>query len=616
VTNLSFTFTPRATSVAIDTPITLEGKLHVCLIQIAPEIGAIATDQGRPAAVLTIRHLLVGGDGHAAAALSEMVPGAQPVLIVLPEYAFGSEDWPALDALVRQANRPLVVVTGFGATSGQVLLDWSATTVLEGETARHLAWDQVADGIGGVRPVNGGWCWIHDPSQGTDCVAYLKNVAEQNFEAVVLADLQFGRTITHLRFNDVDLFPLVCADMLQPMAQHPDSAQARIREALDGLEDPTRPAMVIGSLFQYGYNVNWERAVDSMLNNVMADRPGLVALCNIAHDEPVPEESQDRWRSLSGVYGKWDELTKGQKNLKCGRRLNAPGIVGAVIRRSDSTVVSGPVDWGPYGPVDSKFIWHADMLCPAGPKGLQAPMARPPEQHGCEMARFLRRHPAEIGWSPRVSQGAGQISAHFAAATKPSAPSILDMLLGGVRPEPADPDALHEAHIEAAAIAGLHSLATMLTVDGVGWQVNEAQAGQLRVAGGERNILIWRDPLKTPAQMRSELGAWRLEATTHPDLIVLGASRFGDMAEGPIEERRRDDVSVAPPASAELGALGALAAGGVDITIPRARRNVAALGLSTVATIYADYDAAISDGPRVDSLLNRINGFFKSEVGA
>ncbi|PKM05958.1 MAG: hypothetical protein CVV14_14420 [Gammaproteobacteria bacterium HGW-Gammaproteobacteria-4] len=617
MTNINFTFTPRAATISVGTSLTVEGKLHVCLMQLGAANDAIATDQGRPAAVAAVRHLLVGGDGHSAAVLSEMLPGAQPVLIVLPEFAFGSSDWEMLDTLIRQANRPVVLVAGFGATNGQILLDWRAARVAEGETRRHFAWDQTACAIGGVRPVNGGWCWIHVPREGTHCLIYLKNIAEQNVEAVALADLQFGHAITHLSFNDVDLFPLVCADMLQPMAQHPDSAQARIHDILNGLGDATRPALVIGSLLQHGYNVNWERAIDSVLNQVMANRPGLVVLCNISHDRPVASETEDRWRSLTGVYGKWDELTKGQKNLPCGRRLNAPGIVGAVLRRSEPTIASGTVDWGPYGPVDGKFVWHANMLCPAGAAGLQAPISRPPEQHGYEMARFLRRHrPPEEGWSPRVVQGADRLTSHIASAAKPSAAKILDALIGGVRPALSNPDALHDDPIQPAAITGLHALATLVTAAGIGWQSDEGQVGQLRLSANDRNILIWRDPIRTSRQMRSELGAWRLEATPHPDLIVLAASRFGDVEEGSVEEQRRDDVSSAPPPSADLGAAGTLAAAETDITLPQARRNVASLGLSRIASVYLDYDAAAGDGRRIDELLALINAFFPNEEAA
>lgn len=617
VADPEFDFAERATSATFNTALLTGGKLQVCLMQIGPALAAIAGDQSRPSAVLAVQHLLAGGGGHSAPALSEMVPGAGAVLVVTPEFAFGSGDWAAVDAAVRQSPRPLVVLAGFGATPGQALLDWQAVVAEGGATVRHFAWNQAAQGgISAVRRVNGGWCWVHDPAEGTHCVAFLKTVAEQNVEAVQLPDLQFGNTVTHLRFNDVDLFPLVCADMLQPMAQHPDSAQARIRQVLQGIGDVARPAMVIGSLLQHGYNVNWEMAVDSFLNQVMADRPALVTLCNVAHDHPLANEDQDRWRSLTGVYGKWGELTKGQENLPVGRRLNVRGVVGAVVRRSGPVVSSGTVDWGPYGPVDGKFIWHAEMHCEAGPAGLVAPISLPPTQHGCELARFARRHPPEAGWSPRLAQGLQLVATHLASGEGPGAPRLLDGMLGGVAQSAVDPDALHEPLIAPAVVTALHGLATIATLEGVQWQSNDGQAGQLRVADAQRNILVWRDPKKTSGQMRSELGAWTLEPGQHPDLVVIGASRFGDLEGGVIEEQRRDDVSLSPPAQLDLGATGVLAAAANDITLASARRNVAAVGLSRLAEIYADYDPAQGDDARTAQLLTDISSFFPQGAAA
>lgn len=617
MTDPQFTFNARTTTVLIDSGILVEGKLHICLMQMGPAIEAIATDKARPAAVAAIRHLLAGGDGHATPALREMVPGSESVVVVAPELAFGSGDWHALDELVRQTDRPLVLITGFGATAGHILLDWKAQDIPAGQTARHFAWDQAADAIGSAMLVNGGWCWIHEPGAGTHCITYLKNVAEQNVEAVELAGLQFGRTITHLQFNDVDLFPLICADLLQPIAQHPDSAQARIHEMLDAAPDAARPAMVIGSLLQHGYNVNWEIAVDALLNQVMVNRRGIVALCNISHDKPVADEDLDRWRSLTGVYGRWNDLPKGQQNLPVGRKLNVRGIVGAVVRRSEPSASTGVVDWGPYGPVDGSFVWHAKMSCPIIPAGLQAPVALPPMQFACEITRFMRRHPPQANWSPRVDQGLALVTGHVTSPAKPDARRILNALLGGVDPKiKSDPDALHLLTIAPAFRAGLHALATMATTDVAEWQADEAQSGQLRLPATDRNILIWRDPSKTPRQMRSDLGAWTLDPSPHPDLIVLGAGPSGGLAEGVVEEERRDDISLSPPPEAELGATGALAASATDITLPRARRNVAALSLLDVDAVYTDYDPAEGDEARMDTLLARINAFFPKQAAA
>lgn len=604
-----FTYSDRATTVVLKGTLLTEGKVQLCLMQTAPEIGSIATDQSRPAAVSAIQNLLVGGEGHAGAALSEMAPGPQPVLVLAPEFAFGSVDWTAIDAAVRESPRAIVLVAGFGATPGQVLLDWRSETGAEVITGRHFSWDQSGEnGIGAVRPVNGGWCWIHQPGEHTHCIAFLKTVAEQNVEAVVLPTLQFGHTITHLRFDDVDLFPLICADLLQPIAQHPDSAQARIREVLE-ITPAHRPAMVLGSLLQHGYNVNWEIAVDSLLNQVMANRPGLVTLCNIAHDDPVPEEAQDRWRSLTGVYGKWDELTKGQVNLPVGRRLNVRGVVGAVVRRSEPIIATGVVDWGPYGPVDGKFIWHAEMHCACNAGGMVAPIVLPALPDGCELIRFIRRHPAETGWNPRLTVGLAELTAHIESAHNPPPHQLLTELLGGVAGTGVDPDLLHDTVIQPAAVTAIHSLALMATLDGMTWQANNHHCGQLRL-GADRHILVWRDPRKTAGQMTKALGAWKLEPSHHPDLIVIGRAQLGELNEGPVVETRRDDVAVSPPPERDLGATGTLSPEPSDITTARTRRNVAVLSLARVEEIYADYDPTHGDGVHTAQLIADINALF------
>ena len=601
-------FNGRVNRISIDLNLTVESKLHVCLAQLPkPPIDAIVTDRSRPAAVAAAVQLLAGGGQHDAAALSEMAPGNQAVLVVFPEFSFGSEDWEALDVAIRQSARPLIVIGGFGATVGQWIIDWAREETDGHDTHRRLAWDQTgpaADGISSVRRVNGGWCWVHVPGE-THCIAYLKTIAEQNVEAVLLPDLQFGRSITHLRFNDIDLFPLICADLLQLPGEHADSAQARIAEALQDIAGD-RPAMVVGSLLQHGYNINWVRAIDSLLVNVLAGRPGLVALANVADDHVFAIESEDQWRSLTGVFGKWNELTRGQANLPCGRRVSTAGVVGAVIRHSDPMVTSGVADWGPYGPVDGKFVWHADMLCPLSDAGLVAPLTLPPQPHTCEIARFLRRYPGEANWSPRLGQGSAEITRHLKSGGPARAAQLLNELLNGPGAGQADPDALHEMTERPAAEFGFHGLATLATLDGIEWQVDSGKQGQLLHNGSGRHILVWRDARKTKSQMRAVLSVWQQQGDGHPELIVLAQSRFGDIDEGAVSEARRDDLSAAPVTIP--GINGGLVAPQDDYTAPRGRRRLAVVNLAHVSSVYAEYQEGVDDAPSVNALQARING--------
>lgn len=606
------TYGDRATTIAIDMSLLHQGKLDICLVQTALDTAPIAGDQSRASSIPPLRHLLVGGDGHNRPALTEMLPGGHMVLMVAPEFAFGSADWDALDALVRGAGRPVILFTGFGATPGQALFDWSALPHEEGQTHRHLGWDDAAKGMSGVRLVNAGWCWIHQPGERTDCFVLLKTHAEQNAEAVALSTIQYGSTVTHLLFNDVDIFPLICADLIPLAAQHQDCAQAKVREIVQA-SAPDRPALVVGALLQKGYNANWVAAIRSLLTDVMANRRGLVALCNIAYDKPHHDEQQDQWRSLTGVYGAFDSLPKGQHQLPVARALTSDMLAGAVLRQTCPMVVSGEIYWGPYVPNGVKFLWHGDMACPIKAHGLDAPITPPATQHGCELVRFMRRHPARDDWSPRVRQGVAAIADHVSTHGQPRPERILSLLLTGVCAEAVDADLLHTEDTRMAAKLALNALATMSTFDGVSWNAMETDFGQLHLEETARSVLIWHDPSRSVGQMQRELGAWMNDTAPHPDLLVIGKSPLGELPDGPIRPERRDDITTAPPTHVAVGATGALALMRDDIGSPKLRRRAASVSLQRLAAIYGDYEQNNED-EKIQSFLAYLTDCLKDEA--
>ena len=609
--DLAFHFDDHHTRIDVSAALLSGARLSTCLLQLPPTVEEAHHDANRPLAVNALRDLLAGGINHPEPALGEMLPGASPVLIVAPEFALGSGDWQAVDALVRATGRPLVLIAGFGATAGQVLLDWRGGAVAGG-TVRHLGWRQEVNTISSVMRVNGGWCWIHEPGGTTHCITYLKNVLQQAYEAVELDDLQTGETILHLRFDDLDLMPLICADLVQPAAQNPVSPQARIRDAL-GQVAADRPVLVVGSLLQLGFSANWAIAVDSLLNAVLAERNGAVVLCNVAHDVPDADEDADRWRSLTGVFAPFGALTKGQASLPAARALNAQNVVGAVVRQTHASVTAGPIAWPPYNPINGSLVWRGNMYCPISPDGLAAPITAAPAMAACEVARFLRRHPPQAGTAPRLFAGIEAIGAQLGSADPPGPADLLNATLGGLdAAKPVHPDCLDEVAVSSALKAGLHALATLKSIQGIDWQTSPERAGQLRAQAQGLHLLIWRSPTDSRRAMKRDLAGWRLRGATHPPLVVLGASPLGDLDDEQIVDEPRDDISMAPASTANLQTGGSLAAAPGDYTVARGRRQVAMLRLSHVADVYADYDAA-EDAARVAALLDRISGCFKEE---
>ena len=436
VPDLDFHFANNRTRVEVASALlSAAGHLNLCLLQLPPSIEAIATDASRPLALNALRDLLAGGPAHATPALQQMVPGAGPVLIVAPEYAFGFPDWAAINALVRCAKRPLVLLAGFGATPAQTVLDWQAAGDAGGKE-RLLSWRQDVNPISPAMRVNGGWCWIHDPASTTQCLIYLKNVLQQAVEAIQLPDLQVGEVILHLHFADLDLFPLICADLIQPAAQHAGSPQARVQQILADVST-ARPALVVGSLLQCGFNPNWAIAIDALLNTVLVGRPGAVALSNIAHDTPLADEEHDKWRSLSGVFAPYGALPKGQDNLPAARALNAQGIAGAVVRHTHGCATAGVVGWSPYNPINGALAWRGNMYCPIIADGLAAPIAPPPAAAAYEIVRFLRRHPPGPGSAPQLAHGIALIEAQLNENAPPRPDAMLGATLERGRCRPA-----------------------------------------------------------------------------------------------------------------------------------------------------------------------------------
>ncbi len=609
--NLAIHFAAHHTRVEVAYDVRSGDGLNICLLQLPAAVNQALTDAPRPTAVSVLRDLLVAPGNGLPAILQELMPGGGPVLIVAPEYALGSGDWVEVDRAVRACNRSIVLVTGFGAALGQAVLNWQATGT-PGETLRHLGWDQQAQPISGVRRVNGGWCWIHEPgvAGSTHCIAYIKNVLQQALEAVALPDLQTGQTFLHLRFNDLDILPLICADLLQLAAQNAASPQARMRQMLQALPHD-RPTLIVGSLLQLAFNENWAIAIDSLLNTVLAGRDGAVALCNVAHDEPEADESRDKWRSLTGVFVPYGDFTRGQASLPAVRPLYAQNVSGAVVRQTHASATTGIVYWRPYNPIAGAFIWRGNMACAIGANGVTTPITLPPNIIACEISRFLRRYPADADAAPRLTTGITEIGEQLKRATPPDPASVLQATLNGTKAcKPVDPDELHDPEMISALKSGLHALATLKSIEGIEWQATDGMTGQLRRDGQEHSILVWRSFSDSRKGMKRELANWKNKGGVHPHLVVFGRGRTGDLSDEELQDERRDDISSAPKQDTQLLVSGSLATVPGDITAPKGMRKVACLALSHVADVYADYEAE-DDEARVAALRDRIDSAFR-----
>jgi len=442
---------------------------------------------------MAIEELLRGRAGkHASPVLRNFAPSNVPATIVLPEYALGFPDWVAVDDAVRACAQPVLLVVGFGATLAQPLIQWSQGA---GATKRILSWDEAQTPLAPARPVNGAFCWVHLPQQDTACIALIKNHLEQSTEAVALSAMQEGVTLLHLRFNDIDVFPMICADLVRPIAD-PASAQRRLQSYLASAA-PGRAMLLIGSLLQQQQNPNWTIALDQWLNVTTAGRPAVLAIANAANGAFTSDEARDKWRSMSGVLGRFTDLPKHQRNVEAARAVNEAGVTGAVVRQTGPCIVGGGVAWAPYTPTADAFIWRASFSSLLDGQGIVAPIKGAGDIAKIEVSRFASRYPPQPEWCPRVSAGMAAIVAHLDSGAEPGGRSLMQSLLHGVDSGGAvDPDGLHFDTISFAMRKAIYALATLQTHVDLEWQGEVLEQGQLALSGSF-NVLVWRD---TPAR--------------------------------------------------------------------------------------------------------------------
>src|SRR4051794_1988327 len=128
--------------------------LSLCIVQTPPPDLNVIQAGGTRENILNTLTALLTSQGKTPV-LHQYVKGTQPLLIVVPEYALGIGDWQRVNHLVRSYESSIVLITGFGASTGEALQKWEAEA--DTQTVKRLNADE---SIQLKRNYNGGWCWI------------------------------------------------------------------------------------------------------------------------------------------------------------------------------------------------------------------------------------------------------------------------------------------------------------------------------------------------------------------------------------------------------------------------------------------------------------------------
>jgi hypothetical protein len=307
------------------------GHLETCILKLHPPTSEQwSVDKSRIENISIVSQLLQPVKVTLQSPLAQEFPN-KPVLVLAPELAFGSPDFESLDSLVKQYSQDLILICGFGFTSGGTVIALAAKNDVAG------AWTVPPNAN---KKYNGGWVWVKNDGK-IRCYIFLKNYLEQNDE-ITVENITTGDCILRLDGKDVVIFPLICADLICKEANSPSD---RIQKSLSENSPSNRKVLVTGSLLNKKSDCDhWKTSIGDLLYASKASNVRLL-LCNCVNPTPVKNEATDKWRCLSGVFQYRENCKPPRKPLPCIRYVDGEKFSGLVLRNSEVGVVYGKLQW-------------------------------------------------------------------------------------------------------------------------------------------------------------------------------------------------------------------------------------------------------------------------------
>ena len=108
---------PGIAKIRVDRPwLAADGRLRLCIGKPPRRVDEIADDRIAPDSSAFAKAILERNQNNTSNLQTWFTGG--PGLLLLPEYAFSSKDFPVIDATVREHPTPVIVLAGFGAVLG------------------------------------------------------------------------------------------------------------------------------------------------------------------------------------------------------------------------------------------------------------------------------------------------------------------------------------------------------------------------------------------------------------------------------------------------------------------------------------------------------------------
>lgn len=543
-------------------------ELWLCIAQTLRQLDAYDPDASNPTAVELVEALLKIRGGHALLDADCNKSNSTLRVLILPELAFGSSDRQRISSAVASYNRPLLLIAGAGFTMARMV---------------RADIPDFPENATDERYVNFGCAWVHDPTApvapGHNPLQYCKNHCEQS-EEIPHFDPVEGTHILAIQFNDLTVFPVVCADLLQQSQhQHPsviDRVKAHSLEA-------GKPTLLAASLLQTSpWHAVWAA---SMALAVQSFRGALV-IANIAQDARPSAFADDAARNLSGAYTAVSAHGRKQPSNFCSAGRHEAALSGAVLRDCIAMIAAGPLRLQHFTAVDSHIWmpkWSKQMK-----NGDLSDLPKECLLYEIPRVRKRVRHQTAPASSPleRVQSRLDVIN--HVDATK----LFMSVLCGLSPPQPmVDPSESIETNL--AIEAGLRAADALHRASGFDWSVSgdSTLIYRFRPSVDLTHIPIdtytWRSPWHTWRTMQVCLQRYADDLQGNPALIVFAADMDGK------------------PVDTDLGRR--------DVTLPQDDSSLdnTAARTSTATVVCLPLDNAVLLG----EVLNDANLFAAREAG-
>ncbi len=541
-----------------------DGTVELVLIQTPPpEIKKIQDNTGRKRNV-DILQSLIGSDQPMLE--DDLTDGALAIL-VFPELAFPSSAFEELDKIISRASRPLIVIAGFGVAQKD---DFMKDFPSDRDGAKVALPNNGSPAPNQV--LNGGWCWVHTPGSVPICIAFFKTFSEQNFEPVFFDNLWTSPCNVRIGFNDADLFPLICADIL---CEREDNAIKRIGDCVEGYGETGRKALVIGSLFQPETgNETWRR---SMVKAVSSAR---LVTVNHAVDNPHHSDQKGDWRNQTGVF--WEEVHGIEINNRFIREVRHDPLVGGVVRDVAACVSFGTLSWDPGEATEGRWLYQGHGHYRIEEIGLERCTGGPTVKGDIEFDFVIRHDCHQEKYPERFDSGKNEFLSNITSKTPFDTNRLLALLLYGVeandnRPAPCDV----EKHREFIG-KGVNALSFLRTLGEADWG-DLQEDGQLAFSTGDVDgiILVWNGPSHQRAEISKTLDIWLDDDSHHSPLLVFADGKSGTfLRKGKLEGNSRTNITTVREEEE----------GSASITEPRRSRRAYLREIGEIENLFSQAD--------------------------